>query len=109
MKKYTGRDMQYKITGSYKLIGYIFWIDATWFLCGETSKLHLKAFEGSLIPSPIEIMVFLVLGWLFVLIGDYKEMQLKRDRSTTRPASLHRLAGIQGGTILPAMLTNYKY
>ncbi|MFC1879502.1 hypothetical protein ACFLZW_06270 [Chloroflexota bacterium] len=78
MKKYAGLDIQEKIAGSYKLIGYIFWINASWFLCGETAKLHLKAFEGSLVPSPIEIMVFLVLGWLFVLIGDYKEMRLKQ-------------------------------
>ena len=77
MKKYAGLDIQAKIAGSYKLVGYIFWINTCWFLCGETAKLHLKAFEGSSIPSPIEIMVFLVLGWLFVLIGDYKEMRLK--------------------------------
>lgn len=77
MKKYAGLDIQEKIAGSYKLIGYIFWINTSWFLCGETAKLHLKAFEGSSVPSPIEIMVFLVLGWLFVLIGDYKEMRLK--------------------------------
>ncbi|MBI9045487.1 MAG: hypothetical protein JEZ06_13435 [Anaerolineaceae bacterium] len=77
MKKYAGLDIQEKIAGSYKLIGYIFWINASWFLCGETAKLHLKAFEGSSVPSPIEIMVFLVLGWIFILIGDYKEMRLK--------------------------------
>ena len=77
MKKYAELSMQEKIAGSYKLIGYIFWVNASWFLCGETAKLHLKAFEGSSVPSPIEIMVFLVLGWLFVLIGDYKEMRLK--------------------------------
>jgi hypothetical protein len=77
MKKYAGLDIQEKIAGSYKLVGYIFWVNASWFLCGETAKLHLKAFEGSAVPSPIEIMVFLVLGWLFVLIGDYKEMRLK--------------------------------
>lgn len=79
MKKYAGCEIQEKIAGGFKLIGYIFWINATWFLCGETAKLHLKAFEGSLVPSPIEIMVFLVLGWLFVLIGDYKELSLKAD------------------------------
>lgn len=77
MKKYAGLYIQEKNAGSYKLIGYIFWINTSWFLCGETAKLHLKAFEGSSVPSPIEIMVFLVLGWLFVLIGDYKEMRLK--------------------------------
>ena len=66
---------------------WIIWISAPFFnfkcleialeRIGETAKLHLKVFEGSSVPSPIEIMVFLVLGWLFVLIGDYKEMRLK--------------------------------
>lgn len=81
MKKYAALDIQDKIAGSYKLIGYIFWINASWFLCGETAKMHLKAFEGSPAPSPIEIIVFLVLGWIFVLIGDYKEMRLKLMRA----------------------------
>jgi hypothetical protein len=77
MKKYAGVDIHEKIAGSFKLIGYLFWINASWFLCGETAKMHLKVFEGSSPPSPIEIIVFLVLGWLFVLIGDYREMRLK--------------------------------
>jgi hypothetical protein len=79
MKKYAGLDMQEKIAGSFKLVGYIFWINASWFLCGETAKMHLKAFEGQSPPSPIEIMVFLVLGWIFVLLGEYKSMRLKRS------------------------------
>jgi len=79
MKKYAALDIQEKIAGSFKLIGYVFWINASWFLCGETAKMHLKVFEGSSVPSPIEIMVFLVLGWIFVLIGDYKEMRLKKS------------------------------
>ncbi len=79
MKKYAALDMPEKIAGSYKLIGYIFWINTSWFLCGETAKMHLKVFEGSSVPSPIEIMVFLVLGWLFVLVGEYKSMQLKKS------------------------------
>ena len=79
MKKYAALGIQEKIAGSYKLVGYIFWINASWFLCGETAKMHLKAFEGQSPPSPIEIIVFLVLGWLFVLIGEYKEMRLKKS------------------------------
>jgi hypothetical protein len=79
MKKYAALDMQEKIAGSFKFIGYLFWINASWFICGETAKMHLKAFEGSSVPSPIEVMVFLVLGWLFVLVGDYKAMQLQRS------------------------------
>ena len=74
MRKYDALDIREKTAGSFKLIGYLFWINASWFLCGETAKMHLRAFEGSPAPSPIEIMV---LGWIFVLIGDYKEMRLK--------------------------------
>jgi uncharacterized membrane protein len=79
MKKHEGLDLQARIAGAYRLIGYIFWINASWFLCGETAKMHLKAFASSSVPSPIEIMVFLVLGWLFVLIGEYQEIQLARS------------------------------
>jgi phage gp29-like protein len=78
MKKYAILDIEEKIAGSFKLIGYLFWINASWFLCGETAKMHLKAFEDSSLPSPIEVMAFLVLGWLFVLIGEYKSMRLKK-------------------------------
>ena len=77
MKKYAALDMPEKIAGSFKLIGYLFWINMSWFLCGETARMHLKAFEGKSPPVPIEVMVFLVLGWLFVLVGEYKAMQLK--------------------------------
>lgn len=77
MKQYAMLDMQGKIAGSYKLIGYLFWMNASWFLCGEFGSLHQKAFEGRPAPSPIEIMVFLVLGWFFVLLGEYKSRKLK--------------------------------
>ena len=77
MKKYAPLSSQAKTAGAFKLIGYLFWMNATWFLCGETGKLHLKAFTGDPAPSPIEIMVFLALGWFFVLLGEYRSMRLK--------------------------------
>jgi len=81
MKRYAGLEMPEKVAGSFKLLGYIFWINASWFACGETAKMHLKAFEGSSVPSPIEVMVFLVLGWLFVLAGEYKAMRLQQRQA----------------------------
>ncbi|MCB0105119.1 MAG: hypothetical protein KDE53_04410, partial [Caldilineaceae bacterium] len=83
MKKYATLAMPEKIAGSFKLIGYLFWINTSWFLCGETAKMHLKAFAGQSPPVPIEIMVFLLLGWLFVLIGEYSEMRVTKTRSET--------------------------
>jgi len=78
MKKVAALDSREKTASAFKLIGYLFWMNATWFLCGETGKLHLKAFAGDPAPTPIEIMVFLVLGWFFVLLGEYKAVQLKK-------------------------------
>jgi len=71
MKRYARRQHTDRIAGSLKLIGYLFWINASWYLCGDTAKLHLKAFEGTSVPSPTETMVFLVLGWFFVALGEY--------------------------------------
>jgi hypothetical protein len=79
MKKVAALDRRERTASGLKLVGYLFWMNATWFLCGETGKLHLKAFAGDPAPSPIEIMVFLVLGWLFVLLGEYKAMRLKKS------------------------------
>jgi hypothetical protein len=77
MKRYAALSSQEKTAGAFKLVGYLFWMNATWFLCGETGKLHQSVFAGDPAPSPIEIMVFLVLGWLFVLLGEYRSMRLK--------------------------------
>jgi hypothetical protein len=75
MKKYAGQDHQERVAGSLKLVGYLFWINASWYLCGDTAKLHLKAFEGTSVPSPTETMVFLVLGWFFVTLGEYRALR----------------------------------
>ena len=79
MRKVAALDARERTAAGFKLVGYLFWMNATWFLCGETGKLHLKAFAGDPAPSPIEIMVFLVLGWFFVLLGEYKSLQLKKS------------------------------
>lgn len=85
MKKYEGLDQPERAAGSLKLIGYLFWINASWYLCGDTAKLHLKAFEGSSVPSPTETMVFLVLGWFFVALGEYRSVKLIEADEAKRP------------------------
>jgi hypothetical protein len=79
MRKVAALDSPERTAAGLKLVGYLFWVNASWFLCGETGKLHQMAFAGDPAPSPIEIMVFLVLGWFFVLLGEYKAMRLKRS------------------------------
>ena len=55
-----------------KLVGYVFMVIAAWFICGLASIPFLKALEGMDPSSPIHIMVFLVLGWLFLFLSHHK-------------------------------------
>jgi hypothetical protein len=53
------------------LVGYVFLLIAAWFTCGMASQLFLKAFEGLTPGTPVHLMFFFVLGWLFLLLGNY--------------------------------------
>ncbi len=55
-----------------KLVGYMFMLIAAWFICGIASQPFLKALEGKAPTSPIHVMIFLVLGWLFLFLSHYK-------------------------------------
>ncbi|UCD73555.1 MAG: hypothetical protein JSW01_02645, partial [Candidatus Bathyarchaeota archaeon] len=77
-KKYDVLNSQERIAASFQLIGYLFLMIATWFLCGETAPLRLLAFAGRSPPNPIEIMVYLILGWLFLFVSHYQSVQLKK-------------------------------
>ena len=55
-----------------KLVGYVFMLIAAWYVCGIASQPFLKALEGVAPGSPVHVIVFLVLGWLFLFLGHYK-------------------------------------
>ncbi len=59
----------------FKLVGYLFMLIAAWFTCGMASQPFLKALEGEAPSNPILVMIFLVLGWLFLFLGHYKSRQ----------------------------------
>jgi len=58
-----------------KLVGYVFMLIAAWFVCGIASQPFLKAFADQVPTSPIHVMIFLVLGWLFLFLSHYKSAQ----------------------------------
>jgi len=62
----------FKTAADFKLVGYVFLLLAAWFTCGQTSMPFLKAFEAVPTPSPIYIMIYWVLGWLFLFLSHYK-------------------------------------
>ena len=72
-KKRTTLEDSAKTATDYQLVSYVFFLLATWYLCGTFSAL----FKWSLVRSPVDIMIFLVLGWLFLFIGHYKAAQAK--------------------------------
>lgn len=60
-----------------KLVGYIFLLLAAWFTCGLGGQLMAKAFKGLDYPPPLHVMIFFVLGWLFLFLSHY---QLRNEK-----------------------------
>ena len=59
----------------FKLVGYAFMLIATWFVCSIAPLPFMKAYEGYTPTSPIHIMIFFVLGWLFLFLSHYKSFK----------------------------------
>ena len=56
----------------FRLVGYVFMLIAVWFTCGLGSQPYFKALEGLDPYNPTNIMILLVLGWLFLFLSHYK-------------------------------------
>jgi hypothetical protein len=55
-----------------KLTGYVFMVIAAWFICGIASQPFLKALEDESPPTPMHVIILLVMGWFFLFLGHYK-------------------------------------
>jgi len=58
------------------LVAYVFFLNASWFTCGMGGQMVAKAFEGFDNSPPLHIMIFFVLGWVFLFLSHY---QLRKD------------------------------
>jgi hypothetical protein len=54
-----------------KLFAYVFMVIAAWFTCGLGSQPFLKSFDGEGPGNPMTVMIFLVLGWLFLFLSHF--------------------------------------
>ena len=79
-RRYAVLEESGKTVAEFQLVGYIFLMMAMWYLCGALSRPFQKVFEGSTPSSPVAIMVFLVLGWLFLFIGHYQSIRLEKGK-----------------------------
>ena len=53
------------------LTGYTFLVIGMWFACGELSRDYIEIFEGPG-ESPIHVMIYFVLAWLFFFLSHYQ-------------------------------------
>jgi hypothetical protein len=44
-----------------------------WYLCGELGGRFFMAFANDSSDSPVNVIVFLALGWIFLFFSHYKE------------------------------------
>ncbi|MFC1481397.1 hypothetical protein ACFL6E_04020 [Candidatus Neomarinimicrobiota bacterium] len=63
------------IAADLKLLGYVFMVIGAWFTCGVAGKPFLLAVQDLPASSPVNIMVFIALGWVFLFLGHYKSRQ----------------------------------
>jgi len=64
-----------KRAADFQLVGYVFLLIAMWFLCGILSIPFMKSLSDLPPSSPVAIMVYLVLGWLFLFLSHWKSAQ----------------------------------
>ena len=74
-KKYKVLEGPARIAAYFQLIGYAFLFIAMWFLCGTLGAPFLKVLADEPPSSPASIMVYLVLGWLFLFLSQYKSQK----------------------------------
>ena len=66
-----------KAVADLQLVGYAFFLLASWFICGAFGAQFSQGMASFTPRSPLNIMIYLVLGWLFILISHYKAAQIK--------------------------------
>jgi hypothetical protein len=74
--KWTMLEGPARTAANFQLVGYVFFLIAMWYLCGALARPYQAALAGQPLRSPISIMVYLVLGWLFLLLSHYKSAQM---------------------------------
>ena len=65
-KELEGREAR---AANLSLVGFVFFLNGSWFTCGMGAQTVAKAFEGFEAPPPLHIMIFFVLGWVFMLLS----------------------------------------
>ena len=75
-KKWATLEGPVRTASDFQLVGYVFFLIAMWYLCGALARPYQAALAGQPLRSPLSIIVYLVLGWLFLFLSHYKSAQM---------------------------------
>jgi hypothetical protein len=62
-----------KTAADLRLTGYVWLIIAMWYLCGTLGAPYLRGLAELDPGSPVPVIVYLALGWLFLFLAQYTE------------------------------------
>jgi len=74
-KKHAVLDGPARTAAYFQLTSYVFFLFAMWYLCGALAWPFQEALKGLPPSSPVAIMAYLGLGWLFLFLSHYKSAQ----------------------------------
>lgn len=58
-----------RLGADYQLVSYVFFITAAWYICGRFGQQYLTSMSELGQSSPIDIMIYLALGWVFLFLS----------------------------------------
>ena len=76
-KRRKGLEGKMQSAADLRLVGYVFFIIATWFICGAFGAQFSESLSQFIPRSPVNIILNLFLGWLFLFLAQRKLSQLK--------------------------------
>ena len=88
MRKRPELDELARIAGDYRIVGYFFFIVATWNLCGifglaafalKPEMMIEHGLQSNAITMTSHVMIELLLGWLFLFLAMYKENSTQQN------------------------------
>ena len=77
-KKQETLEASAKIVGYFQLVSYVFFVTTAWYLCKTHGTPYMKALEKDPVGSPVEVIIFVVLGWFFLFLSHYKSIGNKK-------------------------------
>ncbi len=61
----------------FQLVAYVFFLTAAWYLCGRLGQPYLVSMSELGQSSPINIMIYMALGWIFLFLSHLRIGNLK--------------------------------